>query len=116
MTAGTRAPGQSPWTHHVKTVQPFFDAVWKGLKSFELRKNDRDYRVGDSFLQYEWNVETGQPGGRVVYAKIKYILQNETWLQPGVCALGLSLLGQQTIDVKEAQHLLNGPKAPGGAA
>ena len=30
----------------VKCEQPFFDMVWSGKKSFEIRLDDREYRVG----------------------------------------------------------------------
>ena len=33
--------------HQIKLVQPYVDAVYKGLKTFEVRKNDRDYQIGD---------------------------------------------------------------------
>ena len=34
-------------THELKTDPSIFDDVVKGLKRFEIRKNDRDYAVGD---------------------------------------------------------------------
>ena len=33
--------------HQIKLVQPYVDAVYKGFKTFEVRKNDRHYRIGD---------------------------------------------------------------------
>lgn len=41
--------------HELKTVQPFFDDVVKGRKTFEVRRNDRDFRVGDMLLLREWD-------------------------------------------------------------
>ncbi len=34
-------------THNLKTWMPFYQDVIDGRKTFELRKNDRDYQVGD---------------------------------------------------------------------
>lgn len=34
--------------HDLKTWLPYFDAVAEGSKRFEVRKNDRDYAVGDT--------------------------------------------------------------------
>lgn len=31
----------------IKLIQPYVDAVYKGFKTFEVRKNDRDYQIGD---------------------------------------------------------------------
>ena len=33
--------------HELKTLPEYFDAVFMGKKNFEIRKNDRDYKVGD---------------------------------------------------------------------
>lgn len=38
-----------PITHDLKIYPEFFSAVCTGVKRAELRKNDRDYRVGDTF-------------------------------------------------------------------
>lgn len=40
--------------HPLKTLAPFFDAVADGSKTFELRKNDRNYQVGDTLLLERW--------------------------------------------------------------
>ena len=34
-------------THNLKILQEYADAKVKGIKPFEIRKNDRDYQVGD---------------------------------------------------------------------
>ena len=35
-------------THNLKTWSCYFIEVLAGNKTFELRKNDRDYKVGDT--------------------------------------------------------------------
>ncbi len=34
--------------HNLKIADEYYDAVKNGVKTFEVRKNDRDYKVGDS--------------------------------------------------------------------
>lgn len=34
-------------THQVKSWSHFYDAIRAGLKKHDLRKNDRDYQIGD---------------------------------------------------------------------
>ena len=34
--------------HEIKLLSEFADDVYAGRKNFEIRKNDRDYRVGDT--------------------------------------------------------------------
>jgi hypothetical protein len=58
--------------HYLKTETQYWQAVEKGEKKFELRKNDRDYRVGD-YLHLE-EVVSGIKTGRVwMPLEIKYI-------------------------------------------
>ncbi len=33
--------------HNLKIKEEYFEAILQGKKTFELRKNDRDYQVGD---------------------------------------------------------------------
>ena len=42
--------------HGLKTVQPYFGQVKDGTKTAELRKNDRDFQVGDYLLLQEFEV------------------------------------------------------------
>jgi len=60
--------------HALKTETEYYQAIEKGLKTFELRKNDRDFRVGDLITLKE--TVNGTYTGREIFAKeIKYILQ-----------------------------------------
>lgn len=43
--------------HALKTLPEYFEAVWENKKTFELRKNDRDFKVGDYLAFNEWLVE-----------------------------------------------------------
>lgn len=42
-------------THKLKSWPQFFNPTRNGVKQFELRRNDRDYRVGDQLLLKEWS-------------------------------------------------------------
>lgn len=48
--------GFMPKKHHKIKISPeFFWQVFKGEKTFQIRKNDRDYRTGDKISFYEFN-------------------------------------------------------------
>lgn len=84
--------------HHELKCWPgpdLFQAVASGRKPFEVRKDDRDYRVGDWLWLREWNPVTGLYGTEEVVCEVTYILRGEMaekfGIQPGYCVLGLSL-------------------------
>lgn len=63
--------------HELKILDNYFDAVESGIKPFEVRKNDRDFHVGD--LLYLREVEERKNGeltytGRSCEKYITYIL------------------------------------------
>jgi len=60
-------------THIIKTLSQYFRVTRNGKKSFEVRLNDRDYRVGDT-LKLRESDEQGYFLGRTITCKIGYIL------------------------------------------
>lgn len=74
--------------HRLKIAKMFFDAVDTGKKSFELRKNDRNYQIGDILELHE--MSDGEETGRVTEKQVIYILEGFKGLEEGYCILGLS--------------------------
>lgn len=77
-------------THELKILPQYFQAVWEGNKTFELRKNDRDYRVGDTLVLREYS--DGEYTGSFLKVIITYILKDcpEYGLNSEYCILGIS--------------------------
>ena len=75
-------------THELKILPEYFEAIDEDRKCFELRKDDRGYKVHDALLLREWDGEhyTGRKCTRI----IAYILRNcpEYGLLDGFCILG----------------------------
>lgn len=61
--------------HELKIWPEHFDAVAKDKKKFEVRKNDRDFKVGDTLILWEWNPESKSYTGWKISRKITYILE-----------------------------------------
>ncbi len=78
--------------HAVKIYPEYYEAVKSGSKPFEIRKNDRDYKVGDILALNEFSPDgagNGKYTGRAIIAKISYVLTNSEFCKRGYVALGL---------------------------
>ncbi|GHU95838.1 hypothetical protein FACS1894208_09400 [Clostridia bacterium] len=77
--------------HNLKILPKFFEPVRSGAKPFEVRKNDRDYKVGDTVKLWEYDPDTQAYSGLVINAKITYILPGGDYgIHADYCVLGLS--------------------------
>ena len=77
-------------THELKMNKQFALAVWDGNKQFEIRKNDRDYQIGDR-IRFRVVDDAGEPVPHVLEKhtyEITHVLSG--WgLEPGYVALGI---------------------------
>ena len=88
-------------SHDLKTWTEPFTAVWDGRKTYEVRKNDRDYRVGDELVLREWlgySPDECCYSGRVVYARVEYMTRGGTFGLPAdLCVMSLHVLSVEPI-------------------
>jgi hypothetical protein len=79
--------------HELKTWENYFQLTADGIKTFELRKNDRNFQAGHELLLNEYDKETERYTGRKLHFKISYILEGRTavhfGLKNGYCIIGL---------------------------
>lgn len=75
--------------HYLKITPEYYQQAVRGIKQFELRKDDRDYKVGDHVVLQEWDGEK-YTGRESFHMKIQYILRDcpEYGLKEGYCILG----------------------------
>lgn len=84
--------------HELKIKPAYFNVVHNGDKSFEVRKKDRNYKVGDYLALNEYN---GGYTGRTALVKVKYILDNNNF-----CKSGFVIMGIERCDiVKHSENL-----------
>lgn len=76
-------------THEVKLASMSYDDVASGKRTFELRKNDRGYKVGDILHMLEF--KNGKHTGRTIKADIVYMLEEYTGLVEDYCILGIKV-------------------------
>jgi ParB/RepB/Spo0J family partition protein len=99
MAAG--APVREPKTHEVKLAASWWNDITSGKKRFELRKNDRGYKVGDKLLMQEY--AAGAFTGRTILADITYMLEEYTGLTEDYAILGIELLKVSETDTAGAE-------------
>lgn len=61
--------------HELKIYPHYFQEIVKGSKTFEVRKNDRGFHVGDTVILKEW--DNIKYSGREIHAEITYILDDK---------------------------------------
>lgn len=83
-------------THRLKIQEQYADAVLNGTKTFEIRKNDRGYKVGDEIVfnvvaddSHSFEEAARHPLNGSTY-RIEYILDDFEGLAQKYVALAIS--------------------------
>lgn len=99
--------------HELKTWPIFYNAILDGTKTFECRKNDRDFKVGDTLVLKEFDPEapvytsncksgncrpprktgmtTPKYTGRQITKQVSFVLKGEEFgIKDGFAVMGLS--------------------------
>jgi hypothetical protein len=75
--------------HELKTWPKYFHAGKTGEKPFEVRKNDRDYQVGDLLKLQEWSHPVGYTGDEVT-VQVTYILNDPAFVKDDHVVMGIT--------------------------
>lgn len=81
--------------HELKTWPEYFQAVMRGDKTFEVRKDDRGFKVNDEVLLKEFYPPTDKAElqgytGRIIHRRVSYVLRGGNFgLEWGYVILGL---------------------------
>lgn len=80
-------------THHLKILPQYYRAVLEGRKTFEVRKNDRNYFVGDFVKLQEFDPDyPGGYTGREWRGVITYTLDDEHYCKKGYIVFSIMAL------------------------
>ena len=79
-------------THELKCWPEHFDPVARGVKTVELRLNDRNYQVGDTLYLREYEPSEPAYTGRSVRVVITHRMSGGEWLRPGYVALSIRIV------------------------
>lgn len=75
-------------THRLKCQQPWYSDLLSRVKTFDLRLDDRNYKVGDTLVLQEYSEKYGYTG-REFDRQVMYILRDFPGLKEGYCILGV---------------------------
>lgn len=75
--------------HELKTWTIYFDLIWKRIKDFEIRLNDRDYKVGDILVLKDFDPVANDYTMRTLIKKVKYVLNDSLFCKEGYVVMGL---------------------------
>lgn len=99
---------REPITHELKIFPEFFSAVCTGVKRAELRKNDRDYRVGDTLHLMETPRGSCHRTGEFINVKITHIADVGEWM-PGYVLLSVELQEHRKADSEPVAYIFKNP-------
>lgn len=77
--------------HELKTWPKLFEALLSGAKRFEVRKDDRSYKVGDTLRLREYRPDSDCYTGREVQARVTYLLREQWGLPVGLVVMSVEL-------------------------
>ncbi len=76
--------------HELKIAPNYFEKVVSKEKSFEVRYNDRNFKVGDILKLMEY--VDGSYTSQSIFVKVTYILREFEGLQPNFVVLSIELI------------------------
>lgn len=74
--------------HELKSISPFFEDVRSGRKTFEIRRNDRDFHEHDYLMLRHWNEDTLDYTGDIILRRVVYMTDYEQ--RPGFVVMGIA--------------------------
>lgn len=85
--------------HELKAWPQYFRRVWDGSKTFEVRRDDRGFGVGDVLLlrEYDPELDSKNPGerwtGRELTASVTYLLRGgQLGIEKGYVVMSIKLI------------------------
>ena len=85
--------------HIVRSWPKFFEPITQGIRKHELRKNDRNYQIGDVLWLHEFDPDDEKYTGRIQKIRITSMTSKETTcavsnesLHPDYCIFSFDLV------------------------
>ena len=78
--------------HTLKTWPVYYWDVVVGAKTFEIRRNDRNFKVGDELVLREYDPDKEVYTGEEIIVYVDYIVSTDglPGISEGLCAMSIS--------------------------
>ena len=76
--------------HDLKILPQYFEAIKNEEKTFEVRKKDREYQVGDYLVLQEWDGTNYT--GREIIVEVTYILDDPTYCKENMIIMSIDVM------------------------
>lgn len=87
--------------HDLKIAPEWFETVRSGVKTFEVRKDDRDFKPNDVLLLREF--DGTKYTGRQLKADVRFVLRGE-YCREGYCIM--SIVIREKVDERPKNYLV----------
>ena len=77
--------------HYLKTWPEAFNAVWSGIKRYEIRKNDRHYECDDHLVLQEYFPEVDSFSGREIECVVTWMSAGTWGLPADLCVMSIEI-------------------------
>lgn len=85
--------------HELKTLPEYFQSIKMGKKNFEIRFNDRNFKISDVLCLREYDNNIGAYTGAELFVKVDYILDKFGGLVDGFVIMSISIIENIVINV-----------------
>jgi hypothetical protein len=79
-------------THYLKTWPYYFELMSRGVKTFEHRKNDRDFQEGDVLVLREWDPGSERYSGSEFRCRVSLVVRSAPGMPVGYCIMQTTAL------------------------
>lgn len=84
--------------HELKIKPQYYNDIKIGIKTFEIRKNDREFKLGDILILNEYSLSDSGAGtysGRAITVRVTYLLNDPEYCKEGYVILGIISVGER---------------------
>lgn len=81
--------------HELKIWPEFFADLVSGVKTYEVRRDDRPFNVRDTIHWREWDPSRQEYTGQEAFGEIMHLTRTtpDGLAFPGICVMGVEVIG-----------------------